>query len=102
MGLAEAICLSAFAVELTRALSGNALSWAYVFEWPIFAGYALYVWRRLVTEERTELAARDHGLEGPPPPVAPDDPALAAYNAYLEGVHGRPTPPPASEETSRA
>jgi len=25
--------------QLTRALSGNTLSWAYVFEWPIFAGY---------------------------------------------------------------
>lgn len=36
--------------QLNRALSGNSLSWAYVFEWPAFAGYAIYMWRRLTRE----------------------------------------------------
>jgi hypothetical protein len=34
--------------QLARALGGNTLSWAYTFEWPLFAGYAVYVWWQLV------------------------------------------------------
>ncbi len=34
--------------QLGRALGGNTLSWAYTFEWPLFAGYAVYVWWQLV------------------------------------------------------
>jgi hypothetical protein len=38
------------------ARSGNTLSWAYTFEWPLFALYALYVWWRLINEKSTALA----------------------------------------------
>lgn len=31
-----------------RAMSGNTLSWAYTFEWPIFGGYAVFMWWKLV------------------------------------------------------
>jgi hypothetical protein len=34
--------------QLGRALGGNTLSWAYTFEWPLFAGYAVYVWWQLI------------------------------------------------------
>jgi hypothetical protein len=34
--------------QVTRALSGNTLSWAYVFEWPIFGGYAVFMWWKLI------------------------------------------------------
>ena len=27
--------------QISRALGGNSLSWAYVFEWPLFAAYAV-------------------------------------------------------------
>jgi hypothetical protein len=37
--------------QLHRALRGNMLSWAYVFEWPFFACYATWMWWRLVHEE---------------------------------------------------
>jgi hypothetical protein len=37
--------------QLRRALSGNELSWAYTFEWPLFAGFAVYFWARTVREE---------------------------------------------------
>ena len=37
--------------QLHRALGGNSLSWAYTFEWPIFAGYAIYMWWKLVHED---------------------------------------------------
>jgi hypothetical protein len=79
LGVAEVICVSAFALELSRALSGNTLSWAYVFEWPILGGYAVFMWRRLLRED---------------PPANPlvdgddyDDAKLAAYNDYLARVH---------------
>jgi hypothetical protein len=29
--------------QINRALNGNRLSWAYVFEWPFFGGYAVFV-----------------------------------------------------------
>ena len=38
------------------ARSGNTLSWAYTFEWPLFALYAIYVWWRLINEKSTALA----------------------------------------------
>jgi hypothetical protein len=42
--LVLALCISAFLFEVRRALGGNELSWAYVFEWPMFALFALYMW----------------------------------------------------------
>ena len=51
--------------QLDRALGGNTLSWAYVFEWPLFACYAVYMWWRFVHE-----AAEDT----PPPATAGADP----------------------------
>lgn len=38
------LCIAGFYFELNRAVGGNALSWAYVFEWPLFAGFAIYMW----------------------------------------------------------
>ncbi len=86
--------------QITRALGGNSLSWAYVFEWPIFAGYAVYMWWRFVHEaaEDTQPPARPDGHGTPaeaetraeaevPPAQGSDeqgqDADLAAYNAYL-------------------
>lgn len=45
--LTLAACAVAFSVELSRALGGNALSWAYVFEWPLLGGFGVYMWWRL-------------------------------------------------------
>lgn len=42
-----ALCATAFWFELSRALGGNALSWAYVFEWPLLAVFAVYMWWQL-------------------------------------------------------
>ena len=44
--------------QLSRALGGNSLSWAYAVEWPLFAVYALYVWWRLVREEHGVIERR--------------------------------------------
>ena len=77
--------------QVTRAVGGNTLSWAYVFEWPIFAGYVVYMWWRLLHEERSAP-----GSPAPPPSSAAgagagpravtdeeEDEELAAYNRYL-------------------
>lgn len=43
-----ALCGVAFWFELRRAEGGNALSWAYVFEWPLLAIFAIYMWWKLL------------------------------------------------------
>jgi hypothetical protein len=89
--------------QLHRAESGNALSWAYTFEWPIFAVFAVVFWAKTIRDEfhppvTTGPAAEDIELPagaipgGPRPgarvpagdPATPEEEAeLAAYNAYL-------------------
>jgi hypothetical protein len=44
--------------QLSRALGGNTLSWAYTFEWPLFAGYAIYVWWQLIHDQPTAVSRR--------------------------------------------
>lgn len=79
--IAEFICIPAFVFEVYRALSGNELSWAYVVEWPALGIYAVYMWKKMLREERGEVK----------PPKAPttveDDPRLTAWNEYLASVH---------------
>lgn len=81
--------------QVDRALSGNDLSWAYVFEWPFFAGYGIYMWWRLVHEQLagapSDAATAETGASGEPGPdpgPAPEpDEELAAYNRYLAQLH---------------
>ena len=49
---AVVLCLAAFWFEVRRALGGNELSWAYVFEWPIFAAFAVYMWWTTLHQNR--------------------------------------------------
>mgnify|MGYP003344010933 CR=1 FL=1 len=72
------VCIGAFVVELVRALGGNGLSWAYVFEWPILGGFGIYMWWRLLHEDDpAPPAARPAGA------TAEADPDLAAWEAYV-------------------
>jgi hypothetical protein len=82
--VAEVFCCAGFTFELYRANSGNSLSWAYVFEWPIFAGYAIYMWRRLLRE-----AKGTEDLPSVAETSEPADQALERYNDYLRAVHDR-------------
>jgi hypothetical protein len=84
--VAEILCVSGFAFELYRARSGNTLSWAYVFEWPLFGAYAIYMWRRFIRDE-TRGDTSPHGTS-PGASTGEPDAALAAYNEYLRRVHG--------------
>lgn len=97
--------------QFHRAESGNALSWAYTFEWPIFAVLGAIFWAKTIIDEwrgpdyvpKKKRAGAEAGpVSNPsaprdPFPALPDgahlavdrddgadnDPELAAYNAYL-------------------
>lgn len=79
-------CLALGWWQLERALSDNTLSWVYTFEWPFFAGYAVYMWWRLLHEEtdgdESEPRSRRsaHRSED-------EDEKLAEYNRYLADLH---------------
>jgi DNA-binding transcriptional regulator of glucitol operon len=78
--------------QIERAVGGNTLSWAYVFEWPLFAAYAVYMWWRFLHEEpdASPVAPTENGhapvVAMPDPPTGSateEDAELAAYNDYL-------------------
>jgi hypothetical protein len=89
--------------ESSRAESGNSLSWAYTFEWPIFAGFVIVFWAKTIKDEfrppapaegldsvalpagRDGAAGADLAAGSAEAAVADgeDDEELAAYNAYL-------------------
>ena len=50
------ICAAAFWIEVRRALGGNELSWAYVFEWPLLGGFAVYMWWRILHPSHAKAA----------------------------------------------
>jgi DNA-binding transcriptional regulator of glucitol operon len=77
--------------QIDRALNGNTLSWAYVFEWPLFAAYAVYMWWRIL-HETPDAATPDapsengHATAVPAQPdaqEAQEEAEMAAYNEYL-------------------
>jgi hypothetical protein len=79
--------------QVTRALGGNDLSWAYVFEWPIFAGYLVHVWWKLIHEDTppatpagADPGAGDGHEATAPAPDEEEDEELAAYNRYLAAL----------------
>lgn len=106
--LAVPLCLVAGWWQATRALAGNALSYAYAVEWPLFAGLAVWTWWQLVhtdppaapTPDRATTAVPDGAHPaGPPPRPAPswdpatEPPELQAYNRYLQDLEaGRSRP----------
>lgn len=86
--------------QYMRASGGNTLSWAYTFEWPLFAAFTVALW---VHEVRAELK-RAGGVEtaGEPPLTSPFEPgddaapaptgdaATDAYNRYLAWLAADP------------
>jgi hypothetical protein len=116
-------CMALCIWQLERALGGNTLSWAYVFEWPLFAGYAVYMWWRFVHEPPEGAPANAGGTadgdavpNGDPAAAARraaeaerranDDAELSAYNEYLaqlaeqdQAAAHDPAPPRAPKHT---
>jgi hypothetical protein len=86
--------------QFRRAMAGNGLSWAYTFEWPLFAVFGIVFWARTVRDEfrirrGVDLTADaiaesatvlPEGIGTRPierPDEDADDAELASYNAYL-------------------
>ncbi len=99
-------CLVAAWWQATIALSGNALSYLYAVEWPAFAIFGVVVWWNFLHDDPAErvnfrLRALDRGPRPPDssrtaPPASyrsrDEDPALGAYNDYLEQLSRRQRP----------
>jgi hypothetical protein len=77
-----ALCLGAFIIELMRALGGHSFSWLYVFEWPLFAGFAIYMWWNLL--QGYDRAPRASTSASSSPPSVTPDTDLDAWNVYLQ------------------
>ncbi len=77
-----ALCIGAFVIELLRALSGHSFSWMYVFEWPLFAGFAVYMWWNLL-QGNDRVDRRSSKASAPRSASAPDE-DLDAWNLYLQ------------------
>lgn len=107
-------CLALGWWQLSRAIGGNALSWGYTFEWPVFAGFFAFLWFREVQLTRKPPApAEDDAAQAVrgdrsapvtvgrpvriavPADPAEDDPELAAYNDYLAWLAAHPGARPA-------
>jgi hypothetical protein len=91
--------------QFHRALAGNGLSWAYTFEWPIFAVMGVVFWAKTIRDEfhPPEPGAGEDDVPLPAgaypaasgamagaaagPPATAEDAELAAYNAYLARLH---------------
>ena len=91
--------------QFHRAESGNALSWAYTFEWPVFAVFGVVFWAKTIFDEFRSPESGDRAAgqielpagAGRPASGGPgsgtvavrdeDDPELAAYNAYLSRLN---------------
>jgi hypothetical protein len=102
--------------QFHRAEGGNALSWAYTFEWPIFAIFGLVFWAKTIRDEFKPPTEAEEAADVDVPQAAgsvaaglgskarvpgggeeqdAEDPELAEYNAYLARLnqqvkgHGR-------------
>ncbi len=104
--------------QLSRAAGGNAISWGYAVEWPVFAGFVVFVWWREVRHElrgrpgpsgdaagaaeprpaaqspaaatRPEVRRPVRVARGAVPVPDGEDPDLAAYNHYLRWLNDNP------------
>jgi hypothetical protein len=79
--------------QLRRALGGNSLSWAYTFEWPLFAVMGAFFWAKTIRDEfRLRRDAATGGITPPvgmgAEPTAGPDTHLALLRQEVRG-HGR-------------
>ena len=106
-------CLALGWWQIRRAAGGNTLSWAYSVQWPVFAGFVVFIWwrevRRALGREPRAAArtgaqpARRPVITARPAPVVDDgaDPELTAYNDYLAWLSANPGARPADYPARR-
>lgn len=92
LALCLLICVPAFVFEISRAIGGNALSWAYVIEWPLFIIFGVYMWRRLLQGDATNRPPASIDGEATaagrhPERARREAVQLDAWNQYLAELH---------------
>jgi DNA-binding transcriptional regulator of glucitol operon len=119
--LLTAACLGLGWWQFSRATGGNAISWGYMFQWPVFGGFVVFIWVREIqlarrrargeaetTAEQTPAPAESRTPDtrvtpgrpvrvSAPAPATPSDtdPDLDAYNDYLAWLAAHPGARPA-------
>lgn len=116
-------CLGLGWWQFSRATDGNSLSWGYMFEWPVFAGFVVFIWVREIQlyrrksdpvtaePEAEEPAARDPQapvtlgrpvrVAARPAAATEADVELDAYNDYLAWLAEHPGARPADYRTAK-
>lgn len=84
------VCCAAFAFELWRALRGHAFSWLYVFEWPIFGAFGIYMWWNLL--QGNDRVRRPSRKPSQSRAATPPDEELEAWNRYVRLVEADEEP----------
>ena len=89
-----AVCAVAFWFELGRAEGGNSLSWAYVFEWPLLAAFAIYMWWKFLHPGE----GRERSPKKSRPAIAPEYEGMLAgwqeHQRALAAEQAESSPPP--------
>jgi hypothetical protein len=81
--------------QLRRAEAGNGLSWAYTFEWPLFALLGAAFWVKTILDEFRSPGAGSHETDESDPPTETDPPTEAGATDYVARLtaevrgHGR-------------
>ena len=76
--------------QFRRAIAGNTLSWAYTFEWPIFAIFGIVFWVKTIRDELHPANEGDAGAaqivlpEGTAPPAVALSSTQAGSGAVAE------------------
>ena len=87
--------------DRAHAVTGGWQNYGYALQWWLFAGFAVFLYVKLVLDELdpTRLEPDDEEQARPPvvqpsapPPADDEDDELAAYNRYLRSLHERSKP----------
>ena len=113
-------CLALGWWQYSRAADGNSISWGYMFQWPVFGAFVVFIWVREIQLARRKAAGEpvtapeEPAERVPSAPGAPvslgrpvrvavrpagagdaTDPELEAYNDYLAWLAAHPGARPA-------
>jgi len=81
--------------QFRRAMAGNTLSWAYTFEWPIFAIFGVFFWVKTIRDELHPAAAPgERGADMTLPTDQPRGLSGAATAEAGQTVAGQPLTEP--------
>ncbi|MEV2242337.1 hypothetical protein [Micromonospora sp. NPDC049891] len=82
--------------QVSRAAAGNAISWGYAVEWPIFAGFVVFVWWREVRHALRTVTPSGGDA------AAPTSAGHPAVSAGSDGVPAPGAADPAPTEQPRS